>query len=531
MTTHSVAEDVIKDTTRAGDATDHTSHSLPSGLTRPMKGQEKPPENQEPQVLDWDGPHDPGNPVNYTKTRKWIIVGTALLSTLIVPLNGTSIAIAVHEINAEFGISDASFPNSYWSITSWSVGGAIFVIIFIPLLEDIGVLYGFLGFYLFFLLMLIPQALAQNYATLVVTRFFAGGAVALLANTISTTIPDLWEDDRGRTIPVSLYILCYTAGATLGPPLFAGVIQHIGNWRWIFYIQLMVYGALYPLFIVLMKETRASIILRRRAKKLRKETGRAIYAPVELQKTNILQTVAQSAYRPLFLLFTEPVLAASAIWSAFAFGTVFMFTQSVEVVFVETYGWEVYSTGYVLFAVVIGECIGWVITLFGIRPYFGSADRNDEAPGRPIPEARLYVSVVGSFVGMTGGMFVYSWTSYPFIHWIAPTIGLAMVGAGIQIVIGAVADYVVDAYAASSYTASAISAVAALENIVAGILPLATSSMYDTLGFQWASSTLGFVAMMLSFIPVVFIWKGRVLRERSPFMRSGGKSGVQGIKS
>lgn len=484
----------------------------------------------EPQILDWDGPNDPGNPQNYSPVRKWLIAGTALFSTLIVPLNGTGIAIAVHEINAEFNISDANFPNSYWSITSWSIGGAIFIIIFLPLLEDVGVRNGYLVFYLFFLIMIIPQALAQNYATLIVTRFFSGGCVALLANTISSTIPDLWEDDRGRTLPVGIYILFYTAGATLGPPVFGGVVQHIGNWRWIFYIQLIIYGALFPLFIFMIKETRATVILRRRAKKLRKDTGKPIYAPTELQQTNILRTIAQSAYRPLFLVFTEPVLAASSIWSAFAFGTVFMFTQSVEVVFVETYGWEVYSTGYVLAAVVIGEVIGWVISLVGIRPYFQSAERNDEAPGRPIPEARLYVSIFGSFIGMSGGMFVYGWTSYPHIHWIAPAIGLAMVGAGIQITISAVADYVVDAYAASNYAASAISAVAALENVVAGLLPLATMNMYDTLGFQWASSTLGFVALMLSFIPVVLVWKGRLLRERSPFMLSGGESGIQPIK-
>lgn len=120
-------------------------------------------------------------------------------------------------------------------------------------------------------------------------------------------------------------------------------------------------------------------------------------------------------------------------------------------------------------------------------------------------------------------MFVYAWTSYPFLPWIAPAIGLTMVGVGIQVVVSAVADYIEDAYAASAYTGSAISAVAAGENIVAGFLPLAAQSMYTTLGFQWASSLLGFVALVLSLAPVVFVWKGRLFRERSPFMRSEGQ--------
>ncbi|KAI7097928.1 hypothetical protein KC319_g13367 [Hortaea werneckii] len=144
-------------------------------------------------------------------------------------------------------------------------------------------------------------------------------------------------------------------------------------------------------------------------------------------------------------------------------------------------------------------------------------------PGKPIPEARLYVSTAASFIGIVGGMFVYAWTSYPYFPWIAPAIGLAMVGCGIQVVVSAVADYITDAYAASDYAGSAIGAVAAGENTVAGLLPLAAASMYTNLGFQWASTLLAFIALVLSFAPVLFIFKGRTFRERSPFMLSGGQ--------
>lgn len=101
-----------------------------------------------------------------------------------------------------------------------------------------------------------------------------------------------------------------------------------------------------------------------------------------------------------------------------------------------------------------------------------------------------------------------------------------MVGFGIMIVVGAVADYVTDAYAESGVAGSAISAVAAGEDVVAGLLPLATQSMYRNLGFQWASTLLGLIALIISFAPVVFIWKGQQIRERSPFMKSAGKSGL-----
>jgi len=176
-------------------------------------------------------------------------------------------------------------------------------------------------------------------------------------------------------------------------------------------------------------------------------------------------------------------------------------------------------------AVVIGEIIGWPPTLYSSYLYQKSASRNKEMPGTPIPEARLYLSVFGSFVGIAGGMFVYAWTAYPNIPWIAPTIGLGMVGFGIQVVVTGVADYVTDIYAASGYAGSAVSAVAAGENVVAAFLPLAAQSMYTNLGFQWASTLLALLAVLLSFAPVIFIVFGRRLRARSPFMRAGGQTG------
>lgn len=112
---------------------------------------------------------------------------------------------------------------------------------------------------------------------------------------------------------------------------------------------------------------------------------------------------------------------------------------------------------------------------------------------------------------------MYAWTSYPDNPWIAPAIGLCMVGVGIDLVVVAIADYVVDAY--SKYAGSAVAAVVLGENIMSAFLPLAAQSMYANLGFQWASSLLGFLALLLAFAPVVLVIWGRDIRARSPFMK------------
>ena len=189
------------------------------------------------------------------------------------------------------------------------------------------------------------------------------------------------------------------------------------------------------------------MILRRQVRKSSKSSKLQNEAsPAHSNDLRILSRLAKAAARPVYLQFTEPLLMACTIWSGFSFGTVFLFTQSVEQVY-SRYGWRSWDISYIQISVAIGEALGWALTLFGTRLYLKSASRNRECPGHPIPEARLYVSTFGSFVLISGGMFVYAWTTH--VHWIVPAIGLAFVGAGIQTVVSAVADYIEDAYASS----------------------------------------------------------------------------------
>jgi MFS family permease len=468
-----------------------------------------------PQHLDWHGSDDADNPYNWPLKKKWTITAIAVLATFTTLLNGTIITVAHDAINEEFGVSDANFPNSYWPVTSWALGGAIFSLAVLPLMEDFGIRSGFLTTYGVFICFVVPQAVARNFATLIISRFFAGGCVSVLANTSASVIGNIWEGERGRTIPMALYVTAYLTGSSMGP-VIGGVIFQSLNWRWISYLQLIWYGCLAPIYCFFFDESRGSVVLQRRAKKkLKLEKDSRFLTPSH--ETPLYQKLINSIRRPIYMLTTEPVVFVFTVWSAFMVGTVYLFTQSVEQVFAGLYGWTASQAGYVQVAVVIGECIGWVGALISAKFYFASASRNQEVPGSPIPEARLYMSLIGSFVGVTGGMFVYGWTSYPFLPWIAPAIGLVMVGFGTNVVVIAIADYVVDAY--SKYAASAVAAIVLGENIFAAFLPLAAQSMYKNLGFQWGSTVLGFLSLVLSFAPVVIVIYGRRIRGRSPFMK------------
>lgn len=78
--------------------------------------------------------------------------------------------------------------------------------------------------------------------------------------------------------------------------------------------------------------------------------------------------------------------------------------------------------------------------------------------------------------------------------------------------------------------ASAASAIAAntfLRSIAGAVFPLFSTYMFDALGVNWAGTLLGFVALVLVPIPILF-WKyGAKIRERSKFAPTMGRTVIE----
>jgi hypothetical protein len=138
------------------------------------------------------------------------------------------------------------------------------------------------------------------------------------------------------------------------------------------------------------------------------------------------------------------------------------------------------------------------------------------------------------FIGavlVPSALFVYGWTADYQVHWIAPIIGTALLGAGMfttfvslpTLVVGwrwrSLANdmqmpcqtYLVDAY--TIYAASVTASATVLRSLVGALLPLAGNAMYDALGVGWGTSLLGFISVAFIPVPLIF-WKfGERIRE------------------
>ncbi|KAK5938677.1 hypothetical protein PMZ80_008868 [Knufia obscura] len=439
------------------------------------------------------------DPTEWTAQRRWTLVLTTCLISFLAGIDATSITSALPEIAARFHVDDSKFQHSYFTVTAWSTGAAIVPLFILPIMEDFGIRKFYLTIYLLFMIFVMAAGVAPNFGALVTFRAFAGSFGGVLQNIVDAVAADVWKGDIGRrTESLTAYTFALVGGVTFGP-VFGGVIIHYLYWRWIFYIELIIYGALLPYLLLVISDTRP------KGEKSLREVR-------EVFSTTVLRSVR--------LLGTEFIISTFTLWSSFCFGTVFLFTQSVAQVYGSMYGWDGYQTGVVQIAVVIGELLGYGACLVQNRYlYQMSAKHNKEGSSSPVHEGRLYLSIFGSLVGLSGGYFVYAWTSYPSVPWVGPTIGLGLVGFGVMTVVQAVVCYVTDAYA--SHAASAVAGNAFGENIFAAFLPLATLQIYspDTgMGFHWASSFLGFLGLLLSCVPVVLVFAGPSIRRRSPFM-------------
>lgn len=73
--------------------------------------------------------------------------------------------------------------------------------------------------------------------------------------------------------------------------------------RWSFYLLLIWTGLMLLSVVALVPETYSPVLLRRKAEKLRKETGNDRWrAPIELQDRSMRQTILWSLIRPFQLL-------------------------------------------------------------------------------------------------------------------------------------------------------------------------------------------------------------------------------------
>jgi len=272
-------------------------------------------------------------------------------------------------------------------------------------------------------------------------------------------------------------------------------------------------GVLWIVGALLIPETYAPVLQRKRAAKLSEMTGKVYKSQGDIDQgpTTFAKVFKTSLLRPWMLLFREPIVFLLSIYMAIIYGTLYMLFAAFPIVYQQTRGWSQGIGGLAFLGVAVGMIIAVIYSVWDNKRYVKISDKHS---GFAPPESRLPPCIVGG-ICLPIGLFWFAWTNYPSIHWISSIAASAPFGFGMVLVFLGIMNYLIDAY--TIFAASVLAANSVLRSLFGAAFPLFTTQMYQNLGIHWASSVPAFLALVCVPMPVLFMMYGPKIRERCTF--------------
>ncbi|KAF1998359.1 MFS general substrate transporter [Amniculicola lignicola CBS 123094] len=452
---------------------------------------------------------DPSQPNNWNRSQKWFAIFVAMMTVMNSTISSGLAAGATDPISEFFDETDEYrliLPTSIYL-----VGYVLGPLVWGPISESYGRKWTMIISFAIFTIFSIASAVSPTFAALVVFRFLVGIGGSAAISVVGGICADVYHDPKKRGRAMAFFMASTTFGPVLGPPI-SGYISTV-SWNWAFWVGAIIAGANWPL-LVFFPETYAPVILKKRARRLRKETSDAsIIAPIELEKTDLGHIITVVLTRPLRMLLFEPLVMFTCLYLSFAYAIFYIFFQSYPITFVDIYGMTAGQEGLTFLPIGVGAIIAAFIYLTW-DSILERAQRLAKPWSRSEEMRRLPLAcIAGPFFVLS--MFWAGWTARKDIHWIAPCLAGIPFGIGYLCLFMALLNYLVDAY--EVFAASAMAAASFSRSTFGAVLPFAAKPMYRALGVQWACSLLGFVSLAMCLIPFGFLKWGTTMREKSKF--------------
>ena len=341
----------------------------------------------------------------------------------------------------------------------------------------------------------------------------AGGSVTL------GMIADMWESDK-QQYAVAYVVFSSVGGSVLGP-VVGGFCEQFLDWQWCIWIQLIFGVFVQALHLLLVPETRTTVMMNKIAKK-RRASGQNpnIWGPDEIRPFKerfSAKEILVTWIRPFRMFLTEPIVLVLSLLSGFSDALIFMFLQSYSLVY-EQWGFNSLELGLAFLPILVGYFIAWASFIPAIK-------RNiKERQDHPNDERKQYESrlwwLLYTAPCLPIGLIGFAWTSGgPPVHWMGTMVFSAIIGIANYSIYMATIDYMICAY--GPYSASATGGNGWSRDFLAGVLTIPATPFYTNIGgarhLEIASTILFCIAFVLVIAVYVIYWKGPVLRARSPF--------------
>ncbi|EIW57767.1 MFS polyamine transporter [Trametes versicolor FP-101664 SS1] len=468
-------------------------------------------------IVDWDGPDDPRNPKNWSYKKKWAATLIVSAFTFISPVSSSMMAPASTQIAQQFGITNTSVIAL---ITSVFVAAYAFGPLFLgPMSELFGRSRVLQIANMWYLAWNLGCGFAQNTGQLIAFRFLAGLGGSAPLSIGGGVLGDLWKpEERGQAI--ALYSLAPLLGPVIGPTCGAWIAQR-STWRWVFWSTTIVDGFIQVLGLFFLKETFAPVLLERKAEQIRagmdpeKAQTREVRTVFDNADRHWKNIVTKALIRPFSLFYHEPIVQLLGLYMAFVYGTLYLFLTTIPGIFEGTYHQPVGIAGLHYFALGVGLTGASQLNarmLDRIYKYF-----QEKNGGVGKPEYRLPSMVPGAFL-LPAGLLITGWTARADVHWIAPDIGIALVGAGTILNFQSIQTYIIDTF--TLHAASALAAATFFRSLAGFGFPLFAPAMYKALGYGKGDTILACFAIAVGVpAPFLFWTYGERIRNASKYAR------------
>lgn len=453
-------------------------------------------------------PGDERNPHNFSPGAKWFVTFVVALETFVVALCSSAYTGGLNQIMVEFNIGEEL---SVLGVSLFVTGFAIGPLLWAPLSEVFGRQPVFLGTYAAFTIFNVGCGYAREVWVLAILRFCAGAFGSSPLTNAGAVVADMFSAAE-RGLATSIFAAAPFLGPLLGP-MIGGFLGQSAGWRWIMKFLAILSGLFWIAGVLFVPETYSPILLRTRAARLSKLTGKQYISKIDTEngRPHLGSSLQLALSRPWILLFKEPIVLISSVYMAIIYGTLYLFFAAFPIVYGQKRGWSQGISGLAFLGNIVGTMLAVVYNIVDNRRYVRAARQHS---GALSPEARLPSAMVGA-VALPIALFWFAWTNDPTMHWLASIAAGIPFGFGMLLVFLSILNYLIDAY--TIFAASVVAANTLLRALFGAAFPLFTPYMYRQLGIHWASTIPAFLALLCLPFPFLLFKYGPAIRQKCPF--------------
>lgn len=445
--------------------------------------------------------NDPENPHNWPMTWKWWYTFIYSWAVISAAYGSSSLAGGLPLINEKYHVSTEV---STLTVSLMVVGFLVGPLLWAPLSEQIGrrPVY-FISFFLYTVFN-IPVALSPNIGGVLVCRFLLGMFASSALTNVGASLVDMHNETRG--LAIAFFSFCPYTGPVLGGIVNGFISVDSGRYDLMVWMNMAFAGVMWILMATI-PETYAPVILKKRAKRMRAETGNdKIMTEQEATPLSLAELINNNLVRPLKFIVTEPVLDLVCGFVALIYALLYAFFFAYPYIFSKLYGFGDDKIGLMYIPILIGALFAVLTT-----PILEVRYQRMQKRRTPTPEDRLVGAMIGSPFPCIA-LFILGATSYKHVFWVGPALSGIAFGYGMVLIYYSLNNYIIDTYA--KFAASALATKVFLRSAGGAAFPLFVTQMYEGLGLQWASWLLAFVSLAMILVPFSFYKYGSALRAR-----------------